>query len=267
MQWICCRSRHLTTRAKECARLEARQWIRKEAQRRPRDRKRDIRESRQRCKDNGSQNGRRQKPPICLQHSSKWVAWGSSKMLNLRTYRYSLPKWHQIVIVQQIKVGIFEAFLPILVCEHCWAHKSLWGFKVTSNICIENWNGIWKCWNDKVHKFWNKRSERKSWNSSQHQQGYSSRLSSVKGANRRLSTGSGLARVLVRPTKEGFLVMSTVVLVIRRRSETGNWTCYHLGTKNKVPNNHSWIFDVMSNNSCTLSGAQFLVNLKNLLTE
>ena len=44
------------------------QWIRKEAQRWPRDRERDIRESRQRCKDNGSQNGRRQKPPICLQH-------------------------------------------------------------------------------------------------------------------------------------------------------------------------------------------------------
>ena len=35
-------------------------------QRWPRDRERDIRESRQRCKDNGSQNGRRQKPPICL---------------------------------------------------------------------------------------------------------------------------------------------------------------------------------------------------------
>ena len=104
--WICCRSRHLTTRAKECARLEARQWIRKEAQRWPRDRERDIRESRQRCKDNGSQNGRRQKPPICLKHSSKRVAWGSSKILNLRTYRYrySLPKRHQIIIAQQIKV-------------------------------------------------------------------------------------------------------------------------------------------------------------------
>ena len=42
----------MTTREKECARLEARQWIRKEAQRWPRDRERDIRESGQRCKDN-----------------------------------------------------------------------------------------------------------------------------------------------------------------------------------------------------------------------